>query len=223
MLRQSPWRLVLRVGLASGIVAAGPTVAMSKPKEKTVCGTVVTIDCDRDVRTPSLRLRGKHKEELVFVELSWVDAVSLAERYNEADICGTGVEETRKGRKYLHVEDVAHLQVVSPAPILRRRFGEGAHRSCEADIQMPTLTREVPPNYTRAAMDAAIQGTVLLEAVVQTDGRVGEARVLRSLDTKYGLDREALRACQAWIFEPAQLHGSPVPLIVTMEMSFTLK
>jgi len=24
-------------------------------------------------------------------------------------------------------------------------------------------------------------------------------------------------------FEPAQLHGSPVPLIVTMEMSFTLK
>ena len=121
----------------------------------------------------------------MFVELSWVDAVSLAERYNEADICGTGVEETGKGRKYLRVEDVAHLQVVSPAPVPRRRFGEGAHRSSEADIQMPTLTREVPPNYTRAAMDAAIQGTVLLEAVVQTDGRVGEARVLRSLDTKY--------------------------------------
>jgi len=52
---------------------------------------------------------------------------------------------------------------------------------------------------------------------------VSETRVLRSLDTKYGLDREAIRACQAWIFEPAQLHASPVPLIVTMEMSFTLK
>jgi len=56
-----------------------------------------------------------------------------------------------------------------------------------------------------------------------SDGHVGETRVLRSLDTKYGLDLEAIRACQAWTFEAAQLHGSPVPLIVTMEMSFTLK
>ena len=223
MLRQPPWRLVLRVGLVSGIVAAGTTVAMSKPKEKTVCGTVVTLDCDRDVRTPSLRLRVKHKEEFVFVDLSWVDAISAADRYYEADICGTGVEEKRKGDKHLHVEDVAHLKVVSPAPILRRRFGEGAHRICEADVTMATATRQVRPNYTRAAMDAQIQGTVLLEAVVQTDGHVGETRVLRSLDTKYGLDLEAIRACQAWTFEPAQLHGSPVPLIVTMEMSFTLK
>jgi hypothetical protein len=52
---------------------------------------------------------------------------------------------------------------------------------------------------------------------------VGEARVLRSLDTRHGLEREAIRVCQAWVFEPAQLHGSPVPLLVTIEMSFTLK
>ena len=159
----------------------------------------------------------------MFVDLSWVDAVSVAERYEGAEICGTGMEEKRKGDKHLHVDDIAQLQVVAPAPVLRRRFGEGAHRICEANIQMPTVTREVRPNYTRAAMEAKIQGTVLLEAVVQTDGHVGETRVIRSLDTKYGLDREALRACQAWVFEPAQLDGSPVPLIVTMELSFTLK
>ena len=154
MLRQSPWRLVIRIGLASGIVAVGPTVAISKPKVKTVCGTVVTIDCDRDVRKPSLRLRVAHKDAFMFVDLSWVDAISVAERYEGAEICGTGIEEKRKGDKHLHVDDVAQLQVVAPPPMLRRRFGEGAHRICEADIQMPTVTREVRPNYTRAAMEA---------------------------------------------------------------------
>jgi len=52
---------------------------------------------------------------------------------------------------------------------------------------------------------------------------LGETRIIRSLDTKYGLDCEAIRACQPWVFEPAHLDGSPVPLIVTMELSFTLK
>src|SRR5207245_5286426 len=59
-------------------------------------------------------------------------------------------------------------------------------------VTLPKLRHEVHPNYTADAMRAKISGTVLLECVVQADGTVGAIRVLRSLDSAYGLDDEAI-------------------------------
>jgi TonB family protein len=71
-------------------------------------------------------------------------------------------------------------------------------------------------------MRAKIQGGVLLECVVQTDGTVGDVRVLRSLDTTYGLDQEAIKAAKQWKFAPGTRNGEPVPVMVTIELTFTL-
>jgi len=84
----------------------------------------------------------------------------------------------------------------------------------------PTLVRQVPPKYTADAMRAGIQGIVELEAVVLTDGRVGEVRVVKSLDTRYGLDEQAVAAARQWLFRPGQIDDRPVPVLVTLVLEF---
>ena len=77
-------------------------------------------------------------------------------------------------------------------------------------------------NYTPDAMRAKVQGGVALEAVVRADGTVGEVRVVRSLDKRYGLDDEAVKALKQWQFTPGQKDGSAVPVLVAVEMTFTI-
>jgi TonB family protein len=58
--------------------------------------------------------------------------------------------------------------------------------------------------------------------VVDVDGTVRDVTVVRSLDPTFGLDEEALKAAKQWRFEPATRLGVPVPMVVSIEMSFTL-
>jgi protein TonB len=78
------------------------------------------------------------------------------------------------------------------------------------------------PSYTSEAMKARIQGVVLIEAVVEADGTVGNVKVIRSLDPEFGLDQEAIKTAKRWRFEPGTRLGVPVPVIVTIELTFTL-
>ncbi len=90
-------------------------------------------------------------------------------------------------------------------------------------VTAPRLILETRPNYTSDAMKAKIQGAVVLEAVVQTDGRVGEVRVMRSLDKAHGLDDEAVKAVKRWRFEPGKNEGVAVPVLVEIEITFSLR
>jgi TonB family protein len=88
-------------------------------------------------------------------------------------------------------------------------------------VSAPVLVKEVKPQYTAKAKDARIQGTVLLECVVETDGRVGDVKVARSLDED--LDLEAVKAARQWRFEPGKKDGKAVRVQIALEMTFTLK
>ncbi|HTL00611.1 MAG TPA: energy transducer TonB [Vicinamibacterales bacterium] len=90
-------------------------------------------------------------------------------------------------------------------------------------VETPRLLNEVKPQYTAQAMRAKIQGTVLLECVVQPDGTVGNIRVVRSLDSAFGLDQEAIKALRGWKFAPGTRMGTPVAVLVTVEIAFTLR
>jgi protein TonB len=79
------------------------------------------------------------------------------------------------------------------------------------------------PRYTSDAMRARLQGSVLVECVVQLSGICTNARVLRSLDPVFGLDQEAIKAAQEWRFLPGTRLGQPVPVIVTIELDFVLR
>jgi TonB family protein len=88
---------------------------------------------------------------------------------------------------------------------------------------MPIPVYEERPQYTPAAMDAKIQGDVLLEAVVLIDGTVGDVSILQSLDPSYGLDQQAVDAMRRWTFQPGTRNGEPVRVAVQVQMTFTLK
>ena len=61
-----------------------------------------------------------------------------------------------------------------------------------------------------------------LDAPVGADGSVQDVRVVKSLDRNYGLDAEAVRAAKTWRFEAGLKDGSPVPVALTIEMTFAI-
>jgi TonB family protein len=90
-------------------------------------------------------------------------------------------------------------------------------------LTWPKVVSEVKPQYTPEAMKAGIQGTVMMNAVVRTDGTPGDIEIIKSLDEKYGLDKQAVAALSQWRFDPGLKDGKPVPVLVTIEMRFRLK
>ncbi len=101
-------------------------------------------------------------------------------------------------------------------------FGGGAYREGNG-VSSPVLIHETKPNYTGEAMRARIQGLVKLEAIVMPDGSVGDVRVVHSLDQQFGLDKEAIRTLRQWRFKPGMRLGQPVPVLILVEISFTLR
>lgn len=101
-------------------------------------------------------------------------------------------------------------------------FGGGAYRP-GSGIELPRLLREVKPAYTADAMRAKVQGTAVLDCVVTAEGTVGECQVVRSLDSSFGLDQKAVEAAKQWRFAPGKRLGQPVPVLVTIELTFTLR
>lgn len=100
--------------------------------------------------------------------------------------------------------------------------GGGVYRPGNG-VELPRLLKEVKPQYTADAMRAKVQGTVLLECVVNTDGTVGRIEILRKLDPIFGLDQEAVKAARQWRFVPGTRQGQPVAVLVTIELTFTLR
>jgi periplasmic protein TonB len=91
-----------------------------------------------------------------------------------------------------------------------------------AGITPPRVIHIVKPAYTQGAMQARIQGEVLVTAIVRPDGTVTDVRVSRSLDRVFGLDEEALEVARQWRFKPATRSGQPVAVYVTIGVGFTM-
>ena len=90
-------------------------------------------------------------------------------------------------------------------------------------VSFPIKLKEVRPQYTSDAMRAKVQGVVLLQCVVRSDGTVGDVQVIHSLDPTFGLDQEAIKAAKQWLFRPGMRLGEPVAVQVTIELTFTLR
>lgn len=87
------------------------------------------------------------------------------------------------------------------------------------NVQAPERITYVAPAYPEAAKAARVSGIVILEAIVGTDGRVAEAKVIRSIAQ---LDEAALDAVRQWKYTPTTLNGQPVPVIMTVTVNFTM-
>jgi TonB family protein len=90
-------------------------------------------------------------------------------------------------------------------------------------VTLPTVVREVRPDYTEAAKSEHLEGKVVLGVVVRADGTVGDVTVDESLDKVHGLDDQAVKAATQWMFKPGTKDGMAVAVRVHIEMRFTLK
>ena len=88
------------------------------------------------------------------------------------------------------------------------------------NIKTPTKIKDVRPVYPPIAQSARVQGVVIIEATIGADGKVKDAKVLRSIPL---LDQAALDAVKQWQFTPTLLNGVPVPVIMTVTVNFTLQ
>jgi TonB family protein len=103
-----------------------------------------------------------------------------------------------------------------------RGFGDGIGARGPG-VTTPVVVTQVKPSYTAEAMRAKVQGLVMVECVVMPDGTVGDVKVTKSLDSVFGLDQEAIKAARRWKFVPGMRQGEPVPVIITIELTFTLR
>ena len=101
---------------------------------------------------------------------------------------------------------------VPEAPRLRPRR---RRRRCAsaATSSRRRRSRIVRPIYPPIAQSARVQGVVIIEATIGPDGKVQDARVLRSIPL---LDRRRSTPCRQWEYTPTLLNGVPVPVIMTV-------
>jgi periplasmic protein TonB len=90
-------------------------------------------------------------------------------------------------------------------------------------VTSPTLLHQTKPAYTAEAMRAHLQGTARLRCVVQPNGACTDIEIERSLDRTLGLDQEAIKCVQEWRFRPGLRLGQPVPVLVTIDVEFSLR
>lgn len=83
----------------------------------------------------------------------------------------------------------------------------------------PVLIRKVEPEYTEEAKKARTGGIVILEIVIEPDGRVSGGRVLKPLPM--GLTQKAIDAVKQWEYEPAVHEGLPVRSKTTVSVAFS--
>ncbi len=87
------------------------------------------------------------------------------------------------------------------------------------DVRPPVRTKNVAPIYPSIAQSARVQGVVIIEATIGLDGRVQDAKILRSVPL---LDAAALEAVRQWEYTPTTLNGNPVPVVMTVTVQFAL-
>ena len=85
-------------------------------------------------------------------------------------------------------------------------------------IRAPKKIKDVKPVYPAIAQSARVAGAVTIEATIGPDGKVIDAKVVRSIPL---LDQAALDAVRQWEYTPTLLNGVPVPVLVTVTINFT--
>ena len=200
-------------------------------KTATVCGRVVQVGCATPASAVFLTFTpGEQQIVSVLIPAAARPAIEPRRRFVEGNVCATG-RIARLTPESAPATRINYSVTLSSPEALRlvgeaqpaALFGQDAFDSCDAGVQPPRAIRQVYPAYTPEARRARLQGTVGLEGLVLPDGSVGYVRLISSLDSKLGLDDQAIKAFRSYRFTPATRDGKPVPYLQFMEFTFTIR
>jgi TonB family protein len=145
----------------------------------------------------------------------------VVDRFLGQTVCVRGkVEKVAEGLQ-VSVPDATHVEVQTQDRVPPPAFAADAFSACDRNVVLPFVIREVKPQYTARAMRAGVMGRVAMRAVIDAEGRVRDVDLMRSVHPE--LDEEAIRALRQWVFRPGTYMGKPVPVVVVVDMTFTLR
>jgi TonB family protein len=98
------------------------------------------------------------------------------------------------------------------------KFAEGAVK-VKDQISPPKLVKIVEPVYPEIARQSKVEGIVIVQARTDTQGRVKDAMILRSIPL---LDQAALDAVKQWAYEPMVINGEAKEAVFTVTVRFAL-
>jgi protein TonB len=87
------------------------------------------------------------------------------------------------------------------------------------DVREPRRVKNVAPVYPHLAVDSRVQGVVILECEIDPRGRIDNVKVLSG---NILLKDAAVEAVKQWVYTPTLLNGVPVPVLMTVTVTFNL-
>ncbi|MCC7126047.1 MAG: energy transducer TonB [Acidobacteria bacterium] len=126
------------------------------------------------------------------------------------------VSEAEAGKARADAEAAAAAAKAKADAEMRATLAKTAVRVGGA-IRAPRKVKDVPAVYPAIAKSTRVGGTVQLELTITPDGKVGDARVIRSVPL---LDQAALDAAKQWEYAPTRVKGVAVPVIINVAMEF---
>lgn len=155
-----------------------------------------------------------------------VNAFAPIRRANVTDIARTtapGIAASQSNnvfhsrRSYSMAVNMPNLSSVSGSWIIH--FAEVASGSAApTDLVPPDMVVKADPAYPADLIRQGVQGTVVLYAVIHSDGSVGDVRIMEGVDAR--LDHYAEIALAECRFRPATRNGSPVELEAVVQIPF---
>lgn len=128
------------------------------------------------------------------------------------------MEDTIFGRKkyYSMVLNMPNLTSMRGSWVMR--FAELHESSLPGDLTVPVAIVKIDPAYSAEMMRTRVEGVVMLYAMIRTDGRVENVRVLRGVESR--LDANAVAALSRWLFHPARKNGVAVAAEAVVQIPF---
>lgn len=140
----------------------------------------------------------------------YVEAAELARTWLQEEPKGSAADGLRSVLCHAQADGGFGPEAADEDPL---RVGGGVSR--------PELLHKEPAEYTEVARKARLQGSVIVEVVVDREGCVKETKVLKGLPM--GLDKAAEDAAARYVFQPAQFHGRPLAVYYVMTINFHLE
>lgn len=83
----------------------------------------------------------------------------------------------------------------------------------------PRVLKAANPKYPSEALQKGLEGVVLIELVIDEEGKINDPRVVESIPE---LDEAALQTVKLWKFAPARTDGKAVRSTVRVPISFRI-
>jgi TonB family protein len=89
-----------------------------------------------------------------------------------------------------------------------------------SNVEFPKLLKKVDPIYPESARKAGVEGIVVLQATINTEGKVVSTKILSSIPL---LDQAAIDAVRQWIYKPMEVNNKPKSGIVQIKTQFKIE